>query len=835
MKPVTVSEHLEPALIITEASAGASSIPESMTVRPMTTATDERTTLRLSPLSRFTTWMAIAALVVAAFLFLNRRKGGTAVDPSVAAHPFARRSVAVIGLRNLSGSPDDRWLSTGLAEMLSTELATSEKLRVISGEEVARAGLGEAPANTPSHESLVRYANQLGADIIVFGSYSLQHNGREDASPQIRLDLRVEDLSAEAPPISMVKTGRSTDLFSLVSASGADLRRHFGFEELSLNAASAVRRTLPSDPAAARLYAEGLSHLRNFDPPGGRDLLLKAERIEPGHAGTHLALADAWQAMGYTSEARAEATRAVELGAGLPREELLTMQGESAVLSSDWPRAIDIYHSLLVLYPDDIDIGLRLVAAQSGAGRLPDAAATLKSLRHPGMPQADEAKLDLGEAMTHSALGDFRLSLADADKATAIAAELQNRRLRAQALGVKAFSLERLGDSQNSVAASLEAQDLYRAVSDKRGLAISLILSGDVLYDKGQTADARKNFLSSLDLFREIGNRRNVGVSMERVGNTYYRENALVDSRRYYQQALAIYRELHADVNIGSAMGNIANVQETEGDIPGALQSNLECLRLAEKAGDKREMASVFANMGNLESERGDLERAWSDFSRASDLDRQMNYSRGLSHALVGEGDVLLERNDIPGALRQYELAAKAIEGMDEPEVRVPSLVGEGSAHLLAGHVNQAGAALKEAAEIATKNKEHGLATISLVWLSRTLLVQGHMQEALDAAHHAVAESLAQPGPQGRSAATLALARVMLAQGQRVEAQQNIRDAIVIAQGHGYEPLEMDLRVLLAKTTPDIVERRSRLNALAKMAAARGWKRIASDAREAHS
>jgi DNA-binding winged helix-turn-helix (wHTH) protein/tetratricopeptide (TPR) repeat protein len=836
IRPVTVSEAPSRESVVPDLAISPTVSPTQPDLAPFSVIApaDHGTSFRPAAVSRIATWLAIAAIILTAFLYVNRKKLRSVDAPPVAAHPFARRSIAVIGLRNLSGSPKDRWLSTALAEMLATELSTSERLRVISGEEIAHAGLSEPPANTPSHESLVRYANQLGADIIVFGSYTLEHDGKDASSSQMRLDLRVENVTSEEPPITLVKTGRNTDLFSLVSASGSELRQHFGFGEMSLNAATAVRRTLPSDPEAAQLYVEGLNNLRNFDPLAARDLLLKASRIEPGHAGTHLALAEAWHAMGFGAEAKAEAARAVELGAGLPREELLTMQGELAVLSSDWPRAIDIYHSLLVLYPDDIEIGLRLVAAQSGANRYRDAGATLKGLHRPGLPRADEAKLNLSDASTQNALGEFRQAIVDADGAIGIAKDLENKLLRAQALGVKAFSLERLGDSQNSLAASTEAQNLYRAANDKRGLGVSLILSGDVLYDKGQIADARRNFLTAHDLFRGIGHRGNTGLALERVGNSYYEEGALAESRRYYQQALEVYREIHADANIGSAIGNIANVQDMEGDISGALQSNAQCVALAEKTGEKRETATALANMGVLEMERGNLDQASADFTRAAELDRQMNYTRGLSHALVGQGDVLLERNDISGALRQYDLAAKTIEGMDEPEVRIPSLIGQGSAHLLLGNADQAATALNQAAGTAVKNKEHGLATVSLMWQSKTLLAQGHLKEALDAANHAVAESQAQPGPQARLLATLGLGRVLLAQGKIAEAQELIRVAIAIAQRQGYKPLEMDLRILLAYTTYDLTERRSQLNAVVKAAAAHGWIRVASDASKTH-
>ena len=47
-------------------------------------------------------------------------------------------AVAVLGFKNLSGRPDEAWLSIALAEMLTTEVGAGEKLRTIPGENVAR-------------------------------------------------------------------------------------------------------------------------------------------------------------------------------------------------------------------------------------------------------------------------------------------------------------------------------------------------------------------------------------------------------------------------------------------------------------------------------------------------------------------------------------------------------------------------------------------------------------------------------------------------------------------------------------------------------------------------
>ena len=86
-----------------------------------------------------------------------------------------RRSVAVLGFQNVSGQLDEGWLSTAISEMLSTELAAGEELRMISGEDVARMKQ-ELPwkgEGSLAKDTLVRIHRDLGFDFLVLGSYTV--------------------------------------------------------------------------------------------------------------------------------------------------------------------------------------------------------------------------------------------------------------------------------------------------------------------------------------------------------------------------------------------------------------------------------------------------------------------------------------------------------------------------------------------------------------------------------------------------------------------------------------------------------------------------------------
>ena len=86
-----------------------------------------------------------------------------------------RRAVAVLGFRNLTGRPEDNWLSTAFTEMLNTELAAGGGLRIVPGEDVARAKreLPLADEDSLAKATLERLRTNPGANVVVLGAYTL--------------------------------------------------------------------------------------------------------------------------------------------------------------------------------------------------------------------------------------------------------------------------------------------------------------------------------------------------------------------------------------------------------------------------------------------------------------------------------------------------------------------------------------------------------------------------------------------------------------------------------------------------------------------------------------
>lgn len=102
-----------------------------------------------------------------------------------------RRTVAVLKFKNSTSRPESAWLSTALPEILTTELAAGEKLRTITGDEVAQTMSSSLPdSDNLTVQNSFRVGKTLGADLVVIGSYVALSGGN------LRVDLHLQDVAA---------------------------------------------------------------------------------------------------------------------------------------------------------------------------------------------------------------------------------------------------------------------------------------------------------------------------------------------------------------------------------------------------------------------------------------------------------------------------------------------------------------------------------------------------------------------------------------------------------------------------------------------------------------
>ncbi len=188
----------------------------------------------------------------------------------------SRPAIAVLGFRNLANRQDAQWLSTALSEMVTTELGAGEAVRTVPGENVNRMKIELALADTDAYapETLARIRENLGTDLVVFGSYVTVGDG-DDAS--LRVDIRLQD-SRQGQTLSVVsESGRAAELLDLVSRAGVRLRQQLGVNVDAVPARAGVGARV------AALVVGCQAALRRG--PGAAAPVRRARRARPSGAG----------------------------------------------------------------------------------------------------------------------------------------------------------------------------------------------------------------------------------------------------------------------------------------------------------------------------------------------------------------------------------------------------------------------------------------------------------------------------------------------------------------------------------------------------------------------
>jgi tetratricopeptide (TPR) repeat protein len=778
-------------------------------------------------------WIAVAILIaalgIAAWWLARARAAHRASDPAaVAVAGRARRSVAVLGFKNLAGRPDAAWLSAALAEMFSSELAAGEKLRTIPGEDVARAkiDLSLPEADGFGRDTLARIRKNLGADFVVLGSY--YYAGKE-AGGQVRLDLRLQDASSGDTVATVSLTGADAQLLDLVARTGTRLREKFGVEEVTPAEATGVRAELPSSPEAYRLYAEGLGRLRLYDYQAARKLLEQAAAAEPDSAAIHSALAQSWRSLGYDQRATEEAKRAMDLSAGLSREKRLSIEGRYREATGDWDKAVEIYSALLRFYPDDLDYGLRLASAQRLGDRGRDALATVAGLRLLAAPAREDPRIDLEEAAAALPLGDFersrRVAAAAVEKAERQGAGLLAARGRLE----EGWALERMGQLPQAAAILAQARDAFAHADNSDGVARALQEMAGVRYDQGDLMGARKLYEDTLRVCRKSGNRRGVSNALNSSANILYEQGSLAAARELYEEALSIEREIGAKGDVAGTLGNIANVMDDQGDLAGAKKMHEEALRGFTEVANKRGISSTLSNLGGILVEQGDLAGAKSFYERALKACLETGYRRGRAYALAGLARVALNQGDLLGARRTAEQALAIRREMGDELNTASSRVDLATVAIEEGRPADAEAPLRSAIEAFHKAKSGDHEALADSTLALLLVERGKPSEAMAAVQRA--KSLLSAGSALPVSFAIALAEARIDAG--ADGRRLLQSTLDQALRHGYLGYQYEARLALGELEArygSAAVARASLAALGNEAAAKGFGLIARKA-----
>ena len=744
----------------------------------------------------------------------------------------ARRSVAVLGFKNLSGRKDEAWLSTALLEMLTTELAAGEQLRTIPGEDVARMRIDLSLQDAESYgkETLNRINARLGAQDVVVGSYLALGNG------QVRTDLRLQDAAAGETLASVTESGSEAGLSDLVARAGAELREKLNAGAVSPQDAGAVRAALPSSAEAAQLYSEGLAKLRLFDASKARELLEKAVAADPEFPLAHSALAASWSVLGYDTKAGEEAKKAFTLSGHLSREERLLIEGRYREASKDWDKAVDIYRTLFAFFPDNLDYGLRLALDLDTEGKSKEALETIEALRKLPPPARDDPRIDLTEAIAAGSLAENQRAHAAAVQAIRKSERIGARLLMARAWLADCWTEHHLGELKLAVAACQHASDIYGQAGDRNSMAWALNDIATVATDQGDYIAARKTFEEVLAIFRQIGSQTYTAGALGNLANILQYQGSLAASRKMHEESLALYRAVGSASDAAIEMNNIASILLPEGDTDGARKMSEQGLASARVIGDKSTMSLALLTLGSVLYAQGDLSGAKASYDQGLALAREVGDKHNTSFLLASLGQILTTQADLPAAQKKHEEELAIRTELGEKVSMADSHLELANLSLESGQPAAAEKLVQQAAAELGDQKAVDEETSCQVLLARALLAQGKLPEAQKAIDRARLISKGTENRETHFSVTTTAARVQAASTQgsnQAQAIGMLKAVVDEAAKARMLPDEFEARLALGEIEIKSGKRdvgRARLATLEKDATAKGFLLIAHKA-----
>jgi tetratricopeptide (TPR) repeat protein/TolB-like protein len=717
--------------------------------------------------------------------------------PGTAAQVKARPSIAVLGFKNLSGKSQSDWLSTALTEMLSTELAAGEQVRAISGETVAQVKMDLALSDTDSfsRDTLSRIRNNLGADYVVLGSYLFTSAGENG----IRLDLRLQDAVAGETVVTASDTGRESDLPALVARAGARVRQKLGVNGVSGADAERARAMAPSNPAAARLYSEGLRRLRISDTLAAKDFLQRAAAADPNHALTRSSLALALTSLGEDAAATKEAKKAFDLSQDLSRENRMVVEGSYYETVNAWDKATAIYRALYGFFPDTIDYGIRLASAQTSSAKAPDALKTLEELRRLPPPARDDPRIDVEEGNAAAATSDYKRVLAAAARAEMKGAAHGSRILVARAKILKGRALTELEQTDAAIEALEEARAIYAQVGHQRGVARALNSLANLKRHLGDLEGAKRLHEQALAISREIGSLDGIAEALNSIAITLKQQGDFNGAKKTYREALAIRRQIGEKDGLSRILNNLANALVEQGELTEVKAMYSQVLAIARESGSKRNIARALNNLGLAMRHECGFAEAKKMYEESLAIRRQLGDTTGVAMVLHNVAEVLEDQGDLAGA-KKSELESLAIQRKQKNKRgQGYALWALGNFSLAEGDLKAAGEYQREAVSVRNEIGEKNTEAQSKVALAVVSFEEGNLDMARRLAQQAAVEFRAEKAAYLEASAQAVLALALATQKKSREAQKAIDRGTVLARKIEIKEVRLSTATLLAR------------------------------------
>jgi len=728
-------------------------------------------------------------------------------------------SLAIIPFHNDSGDSSLDWLSSSLAENLTTDIGQSAHLRLVSPGRLQQVlhDLHISPQSHLDFSELKRIAEFTNADTVVYGQYA-KFNDR------IRVNSTVSDLKNDRQYHIATEVGSEKDLLTGLNKLVDELRQKLAssperLKELRSQTPFVMAKSVP----ALRAYNEGLqlSHYGKYQDAAKKFEDAVAE--DPNFAMAYSKLAQSYHSLGFDDKAEQASLRAVTLSNSLPTQEKYLIAANHNVIMNDTSAAISAYEKLALGNPNDVEAQFTLAGLYEQVSNYNEARKRLSLIRsvdpknveallasgrveiEAGSPQAGleflnsayslatqfgneetKASVEIQLGHVYKALNKLDEALKNYTEALEIRKKLGLKKGVASCLNNIAGVEDRLGNYSEALANYKASLAAYQHLGDKHGSALILMNLGAFYVDHAKYEDALKSTNDALMLFRDVSEEENQAQCLNNLGSIRGYLGDLQGAVTYYQQSYQIREKLKLTEDMAESLQNLASTNVDLGQYDAAVNQYLKALEILRNSGDQNGIAINSSGLGALFTLQGKYGSALSALQDSlKDFQQTNDHTWLMVEATGAYGDALSQVGRWDEGQKRLEDAVKLATEVKNDTVLHKVLDELGDSYFYRGDYGSARQQYEKALQVAIKSKSRQLLANSRFDLAKLDVVQGRSASAIPVLKKQREEFDSLGLKAGSVQSSIYLAEALLATKKLGEAQQELDRTIKVADKLG--------------------------------------------------
>jgi tetratricopeptide (TPR) repeat protein/predicted Ser/Thr protein kinase len=717
-------------------------------------------------------WIGLTAavLVLAVAGFLLR---GKLTAPSTKTAPAVPQiSLAILPFRNASGDPSFDWLGPSLAEMLSTDVGQSARLRTIAPDRLHQvlSDLRIAPGTSIDPTMVGRIAEFSNADTMVFGQYA-RFGG------QIRIDATLRDLKHDRSVPIKIEAVDEKDIPGAVDRLAASIRSNLAFSPDVINElkASSFQPSSKSEPAL-RDYSQGVQLLRDGKNLDAVKVLQTATQEDPQFALAYSRLAVADAALGYDTQAEQASRKGLDLSQQLPLAEKYLIEANHAYIMKDNKKAIVAFENLSKTFPDNGDVEYTLGSLYADDGDFDKARSQFAKILQAD-PRNIKTLWQIGSVEYQQ--GNPEAALEPLSKALSLAVQVDNPEQKALILQALGISYRLMNKPDEAIRNIQDSMEMTRKLNMNRLLAANLaeLALDQITIGKPDAATASYN--QALQILREVGVKKDYGDILINRGLLYNQRGDYDKALQDYKDALQIQRDAK-DVNFEAVcLSNIGSVYFEKHDMDNALIYYQQSLQLRQQLNQPVYLSETLSSLADVYTAMGDYDQALASLMKALDISRKANDTTGAADVSGSIGKVLMYQGRLGAAVSATQDAVNGYRSTNNKSFELAdSLNNLADALALAGRGEESGKLLEEATNLANELKNESMRSELLNTQGDAAFYRGDYKAARGAYEQAIQAAAKTKDREKNLIPKMNLARVSIAEGRAQAAIPELRATI---------------------------------------------------------